>query len=115
MVIPPEVKDDGFSELIQQIASLPEVTCVLEIGSSSGAGSTVSLFNGLKGKSAKHLYCLELSLPRFAELSNRYREHEWVHCLNLPSIATEMMPKEEDVSRFFELYPELPICRSKLS
>lgn len=115
MVIPPEVTDDGFSELIRKTASLPEVACVLEIGSSSGAGSTVSLFNGLKGKPAKQLYCLELSLPRFAKLSDRYREHEWVHCLNLPSIAADIMPNEEDISRFFELYPQSPICRSRLS
>jgi hypothetical protein len=115
MVIPPEVKDDGFSKLIQQVASLPEVTYVLEIGSSSGAGSTVSLFNGLKAKSTKQLYCLELSLPRFAELSHRYREHNWIHCLNLPSIPVDAMPTAEDVIRFFELYPKSPICRSKLS
>jgi hypothetical protein len=115
MVIPPEVKDDGFSKLILAVASLPDVTSVLEIGSSSGAGSTVSLFNGLLGKESKQLYCLELSLPRFAELSSRYREHEWIHCLNLPSISADQMPNDEDVARFFAQYPESPLCRSKVS
>jgi hypothetical protein len=115
IVIPPEVKDDGFSQLIQQIASLPEVTCVLEIGSSSGAGSTASLFKGLLEKPEKHLYCLELSLPRFAELAERYREHDWVHCLNLPSISLESMPREEAIGQFYARYPDSPLCRIRMS
>ena len=100
IVIPPEISDDNFANLIRQLAAEPTVHVVLEIGSSSGAGSTAQLVAGLGEKERTDLYCLELSAARFAELNKRYRHVLWVHCYNLSSVPLEKMPTEAAVEEF---------------
>jgi hypothetical protein len=109
MLIPPEIVDDDFSRVIREVAAKPEVRIALEIGSSNGAGSTASLVAGMSAAKGKHLYCLELSVPRFKRLEKRYKDFPWVHCLNLPSVPVERMPREADVAAFFSDYPDSPI------
>jgi hypothetical protein len=99
VVIPPEVVDDPFAAAITEYASRPEVITAIEIGSSSGAGSTKALFEGMTGRTGVQLYCLELSEPRFAELVARYQDHPWVHCLNATSVPIEAFPSDQEVKR----------------
>jgi hypothetical protein len=114
-VIPPEISNDNFAHLIQKLAADPLVHTVLEIGASSGSGSTKHLISGLTGKETKDLYCLELSRPRFKKLTKRYRKLPWVHCYNLPSVPLQMMPRPSDIAEFFNAHPESPIHRHDLS
>jgi len=114
MLIPPEVVNDSFSVVIRDIASAPEIRTAIEIGSSSGAGTTASLVAGMRNKDIKHLYCLELSRPRFEKLVARYRKEDWVHCYNLPSVSIEQMPSADDVRQFYDTHPESPIRRHTL-
>jgi len=106
VVIPPEVINDGFSDVIRQLAGRKDVRTVLEIGSSSGEGSTASLVQALQRKSDPSLHCLELSRPRFDLLRCRYAAIPWVYCYNLPSIPVSAMPTEADVVAFFDAHPE---------
>lgn len=106
LLIPPEVANDAFSQIIKEVAARPEVHTALEIGSSSGAGSTASLVAGMKDKEEKALHCIELSTPRFRELTGRYKDLPWVHCYNLPSIALDEMPTEADLASFFKAHPD---------
>lgn len=114
-LIPPEIVNDTFARLITEIASAVEVRAVLEIGASNGAGSTAALVAGMRAKSEKDLYCLELSRPRFASLAERYHSEQWVHCYNLPSVPLRSMPTEEDVANFYSAHPESPIQRYRLA
>jgi hypothetical protein len=102
VVIPPEVVDDPFAAAITEYASRPEVITAIEIGSSSGAGSTKALFEGMTGRTGVQLYCLELSEPRFAELVARYQDHPWVHCLNATSVSIDAFPSDDEVKEFVE-------------
>jgi hypothetical protein len=104
VVIPPEIIDDPFADLIRTTAAKPDVLTVLEIGSSSGAGSTRSLVEGLSRKPGARLYCLELSEPRFKELEERYRSLDWVDCINASSVTTDGFPSEEEVANFVEAH-----------
>jgi hypothetical protein len=113
--IAPEVIDDAFSQVIRTIAAEGDVHNVLEIGSSSGAGSTASLVDAMREKPLKSLYCLELSKPRFDQLRLRYADLEWVYCYNLPSIALDRMPGSEYVDTFFRENPQSPITRHGLN
>lgn len=115
MLIPPEIVNDRFSEVIRQYAAEPDVRLVLEIGSSSGDGSTAALVSALAPKDVKDLYCIELSKPRFAELVARYSDLTWVHCYNLPSVPLEAMPTIADVAKFYKENPSSPLRRSKLT
>ena len=115
MVIPPEIVDDAFSLTIKHLVAQPDVRMVLEIGSSSGAGSTASIVAAMESKPSKALYCIELSEPRFRKLSARYKHLPWVHCLNLPSVPLDKMPTPGDVAAFYAAHPTSPIHRSKLA
>jgi hypothetical protein len=78
LVIPPEIANDEFFEVITRVAAAPSVRTVLEIGASNGAGSTRALVAGLRTKPDPQLFCLEVSAPRFRELNARYADLPWV-------------------------------------
>ena len=47
-LIPPEIKNDEFYVAIQKICKEEDIETVLEIGSSSGGGSTEAFVTGLR-------------------------------------------------------------------
>ena len=114
-VIPAEIIDDTFSLMIRAVASRPEVSTIIEIGSSDGSGSTQSLIDGVGERGNVDLYCLELSEVRFASLVKRYSAYDWVHCVNLPSLPLDQMPNVHDVAVFFDANPGSPMCKFKLA
>src|SRR5947209_7929337 len=65
-VIAPEIKNDNFYDVIYKIAKNEPVHTILEIGSSSGQGSTEAFVKGIKDNPSKpRLFCMEVSLVRF--------------------------------------------------
>ena len=64
--IPPEIVDDEFYEVIRTLARTATVRTVLEIGSSTGEGSTRAFVEGLSENPVRpRLFCLEVSHPRY--------------------------------------------------
>lgn len=106
-LIPPEIKDDIFYAIIQKIAREADIKTVLEIGSSSGGGSTEAFVTGLRDNpSQPTLYCMEVSQPRFAELSLRYQSENFVKCYNVSSVAVEKFPDRQQVIDFYYNVPD---------
>lgn len=100
-VIQPEIKNDPFYHQIKKIVSNPKIKTVLEIGSSSGEGSTEAFVLGMQNNQSKpQLFCMELSKPRFEQLKNHYKSVDFVYCYNLSSIALEEFPKWTVVEKF---------------
>jgi ADP-heptose:LPS heptosyltransferase/glycosyltransferase involved in cell wall biosynthesis/tRNA G46 methylase TrmB len=100
--IPPEIKNDEFYFLIQKLAQQESVKTILEIGSSSGTGSTEAFVKGLHQNPNKPtLFCMEISKPRFAELQNRYAAESNVKCYNISSVSLDKFPSEQEVSSFY--------------
>jgi hypothetical protein len=100
-LIPAEITHDRFYRAIADIAALEGVRHILEIGSSSGAGSTEAFVAGaLRNKQRPDLHCLEVSTVRFAALAERYRSVPFVHCHNVSSVSLERFPAEDDVASF---------------
>ncbi len=100
--IPPEIVDDEFYEVIRSLARFANVHTVLEIGSSTGAGSTRAFVEGLKENPTQPLlFCLELSLPRYKELVERYAQNPQVKCYNLTSVPLSRFPTEAEVISFY--------------
>jgi hypothetical protein len=100
--IPPEIVDDEFYEVIRSLARSAPVRTVLEIGSSTGAGSTRAFVEGLeKNPTRPLLLCMELSLPRYKELVKRYAQNPQVKCYNLTSVPLSRFPTEADVISFY--------------
>ena len=100
-LIPPEIRDDRLYRWIARIAATPGVRHILEIGSSSGAGSTEAFVSGaLRNAVRPHVHCLEISRARFRALVDRYREHDFVHCYNRSSVPLELFPDAADIDAF---------------
>jgi hypothetical protein len=101
-IIPPEVSRDRFHRAIARVAATPGVRQILEIGSSSGAGSTEAFVLGaLRNPVRPTLHCLEISRPRFEALVARWKGHDFVRCYHLSSVPLEAFPSEEEVARFW--------------
>lgn len=101
-LISPEIKNDEFYTVIQQIAREPEIKTVLEIGSSSGRGSTEAFVIGLRSKQNQPImFCLEISKPRFSELKKYYANVPFVKCYNTSSVATDNFPEVDKVITFY--------------
>ncbi len=101
-MIPPEIKDDEFYNEIVDLAKKKEVRTVLEIGSSSGGGSTEAFVKGLRqNPGSPKMFCMEISKNRFAELKRRYETDKFVQCYNVSSVAIKDFPSEDDVKRFY--------------
>jgi glycosyltransferase involved in cell wall biosynthesis/predicted O-methyltransferase YrrM len=101
-LIPAEIKNDEFYDIIKRIASKENLKTVLEIGSSSGGGSTEAFVTGLReNPNQPKLFCMEISKSRFDELQKRYAFESFVKCYNTSSISLEKFPNSDEVRKFY--------------
>jgi hypothetical protein len=105
-LIPPEIKDDPFAQMIEGVAASTGVREILEIGSSAGDGSTEAWVRGaLRNPVLPRLHCIEVSIERHAALVERWRGERFVHCYNVSSVPLEQFPSVDDVKRFYREVP----------
>ncbi len=102
-LIPPEIKNDEFYAIIQKIAREENIQTVLEIGSSSGEGSTEAFVTGLRDNpNHPFLYCIEVSQSRFTELNLRYQNDDFVKCYNVSSVSVDKFPDQQQIINFYQ-------------
>jgi len=105
-LIPAEIVDDRFAEIIERIAATDGAREILEIGSSTGEGSTTAWVRGaLRNPSRPRLHCIEVSDARHAALVERWRDHDFVVCHHVSSISLERFPSAAEVERFYREEP----------
>lgn len=105
-LIPPEISNDEFYIALQKLAREEEIKTVLEIGSSSGQGSTHAFVSGLRENPNKPtLFCMEISKTRFAKLQQAYIKDYFVKYYNLSSVSVEDFPTEDEIREFYETTP----------
>lgn len=103
-VIPPEIKNDMFYTALKMMGSNPQIMDILEIGSSSGQGSTEAFVEGIRSRPNKdsvRLFCMEISKERFANLAKTYSGDTFVKCYNMSSVALGEFPSREEVVNFY--------------
>ena len=103
--IPGEINDDVFSKSIKNLASLSSVKNIIEIGSSSGGGSTTSFIEALQRRNDLDeikFICLELSNIRFKNLKNYLTPYEFAIAYNLSSVDINSFPTENEVIKFYK-------------
>lgn len=100
--IAPEIRDDALAAAIRRVAALPEVRTMLEVGSSTGEGSTDAFVAGAMENPAgpPQLHCLELSRGRFARLQQRHGNRDFVHCHRTSSIRLDRFAGVEEITDF---------------
>ncbi len=95
-IILPEIKDDPFYYDIYELSKGQLIKTILEIGSSSGEGSTEAFVKGIEhNPNSPILYCIEISNTRFAALKRRYAKNPSVKCYHVSSIRLEDFPSED--------------------
>lgn len=102
--IPPEIFGDVFHRDLQQLAGSHELQTFLEIGSSSGEGSTNALVTGIRERPDRadvRLFCVEVSRERADTLRNHYENDTFVRCYNVSSIPSSDFPSAEELFHFF--------------
>ncbi|MFN4894713.1 MAG: hypothetical protein ACK5GN_14380 [Pseudomonadota bacterium] len=105
-VIAPEILNDEFHQTIFTLASTQPLTHILEIGSSSGEGSTDAWVRGIAANPHRPtLHCIELSKPRFQALANHYSDNPHVRCYWASSVSLDCFPSEADVTNFYHTVP----------
>ena len=79
-IIPPEIAGDSFAACLKHLCQTEELTNVLEIGSSSGAGSTAAIVEGLvQNPGQPRLFCLEMVRARYRALVERFAQNPDFH------------------------------------
>lgn len=100
--ISPEIFRDEFCSVIQEVVSLNGVNKLLEIGSSSGEGSTAAILRGIKGKTAEHeLHLFEIDQLRCLLLEGRLKGKGNVFVHNGSTITLAQFPPWENVRKFY--------------
>jgi len=103
-IIQPEILNDEFHATLKKYASREDLKTFLEIGSSSGGGSTDAFVNGIRQRADANevrLFCMEVSRIRFKELARHYAAEDFVRCYNISSIAAHELPSQEEVIHFY--------------
>jgi hypothetical protein len=109
-VIPAEVYEDDFFLALKRLASLHEVNFILEIGSSSGEGSTKALTDGILSRSNRaevQLHCLEISKVRFENLKAHYSRLDFVHVHRMSSVGIDSFPTIKALRDFYKNTPSI--------
>lgn len=100
-LIPPEIIDDRFHRALERLAATPGVRTILDIGASAGEGSTAALVSGaLRNPVQPVIHCIEVSIPRYESLVQRYRDFDFVHCHNRSSVRVERFPRPAAIDAF---------------
>lgn len=101
-LIAPEIKNDGFYQIIQEIVKDENIDTVLEIGSSAGEGSTEAFVHGMRLNPNKpKLFCIEISKPRFSKLKKHYEKDPFVKCYSVSSVSLDQFASPAEVTQFY--------------
>jgi len=107
VLIPAEIKNDElYDRIVATILMFSsEIKTVLEVGASSGDGSTEAIVSGMSVLQDKVLYTIEASPARFESLSERYKNLDWVKPINGSSVPVEEYMSKGSVELFYKLTP----------
>lgn len=105
-IIPAEIHDDELANEITKLVKMLRPATMLEIGSSSGEGSTQAFIRGMqeRGADTGMLYCIEASRPRFERLKkNVAHMGDAVKPYHVTSVRDDEAMSDGEVRRFFGL------------
>jgi hypothetical protein len=102
-LIAPQITGDSFYAALSSVAADPRVRTILEIGASSGEGSTEAIIEGARRNPSKPvIHCIEVSPPRYRALAKRHRNLDFLTAHNVSSVAVERFADESRIRQFHE-------------
>jgi hypothetical protein len=103
-IIGPEIKDDDFYNTIRGIVQGGNgIRTILEIGASSGDGSTEAFILGKKDKPIQ-LFSIEVCTERYNVLRDRYKDDPNFFPYNVSSVPLSSFPPKEEIVHFMNYY-----------
>lgn len=104
-LIAPEIFRDRFWRTLRRVASTPGIKHILEIGSSSGEGSTSAFVAGILENPANPLlHCFEISKLRLEALKKCYASYDFVRYYNSSTVSLDRFPARSEVAEFRSRY-----------
>ncbi len=100
-LVPPEIINDSLFNILLELAARPLVKTILEIGSSSGEGSTKALYQGIEKKKSARIFCIEVSKVRFSKLLENYKGNNRIVGINMSTVFPIEFPSEKDIQYFY--------------
>lgn len=103
-LIPPEIINDELYNQIAHIVHEYNLKTIIEIGSSSGLGSTQAIVSGIKAAGLEEkaqIFCIEASKIRCAELTKNHKENSFVIPYNYCSTGLGDYLSEEQIKYFY--------------
>ena len=100
-----EIINDELSEKMYNIVTQNQIKTILEIGSCTGEGSTLSFINGIIDSNQQRnctLFCMELNFDKYNQLWNNHKEHTFINFCNHSSIEILEYPPFEDIKNFYD-------------
>jgi len=112
-IIPPEIKNDRFYySIIDLLSKDKEIKNVIEIGASSGEGSTEALILGKLRHKQQYpannpiaIYSIEVCTERFKRLKTSYKNVEHFYPYNVSSVSIEHFPAKKNIIDFYKTTP----------
>lgn len=103
-LIPPEIRPgDGLFEELYTLAARSDIRFMLDIGASSGEGSTAALVKGTLDKrpgETGEIFAIELAPARYTALVKRYEKCPFVHPIWGMAAAEEVFASEDEIKAF---------------
>ncbi len=97
-----DIYHDELYDLIRTIAQSEHIHTILEIGSSTGQGSTAAFAEGIReNPSQPRLFCIEVVRTLFQELQTRYANHWQIVCYNGSTVTAAEFPSRDAVVEFY--------------
>jgi len=103
-LIGPEIVNDDFAIALENTVAHFPIKSILELGASSGDGSTACFVRGMARNPEAKLFSLEASKERFAVLQQRYAGNPRVTCINAFSVPPEQWLTHADIDGFIRDY-----------
>lgn len=104
-IIPPEINDDELADEITKLVKIFKPKVILEIGSSSGEGSTQAFIRGISSIPEQPcvLYCIEASDVRYKNLVKNVMQYKFVKSYFTTSVKDEESMSVQEIKHFFGL------------
>ena len=100
-IIPPEIKNDDFYYHIIDLLSDNTIKTILELGASSGDGSTEAFISGIKNNNLDcMLFSIEPSIERFKLLKDRYTDKRF-YPINAASVDLSEFMTIDEITTFY--------------
>ena len=103
-LIAPEIVNDDFALALESTVANFPVKAILELGASSGDGSTACFMRGMHQNTEAKLFSLEASKERFAALQQRYAGRARIACINAFSVPREQWLSHAQIDLYVHQY-----------